>query len=84
MCPIVWRYDYPNMGENPLRCRNRVPTVREKPGKQGKWQKKIPCREKSGNLKISENIREKSGNLKISENIREKSGNFIGQIIPNC
>ena len=35
-----------------LQTKFRVPTDREKQGKQGKWPKKIPCREKSGNLKI--------------------------------
>ena len=55
----------------------RVPTDREKQGKQGKWLKNIPCREKSGNLKILFNIRENTGNLKISKNIRENTGNFI-------
>ena len=33
-------------------------------GKTGKMVKKIPCREKSGNLKISFNIGENTGNLK--------------------
>ena len=51
----------------------RVPTDREKQGKQGKWLNKIPCREKSGNLKIVFNIRENTGNLKI----RENTGNFV-------
>ena len=55
----------------------RVPTDREKQGKQGKWLKIIPCREKSGNLKILFNIRENTGNLKISKNIRENTGNLI-------
>ena len=34
-----------------------------KQGKQGKWSKKIPCREKSGNFEKKMKIREKSGNL---------------------
>ena len=57
--------------------KHRVPTDRGKQGKQGKWLKKIPCREKSGNLKILFNIRENTGNLKISKNIRENTGNLI-------
>jgi len=34
-------------------------------GKQGKWPKQIPCREKSGNFKIEKKIRELSGNFTI-------------------
>ena len=52
-------------------------------GKTGKMAKKIPYREKSGNLKILFNIRENTGNLKISKNIRENTGNFIFPRI-NC
>ena len=51
---------------------SRVPTDREKQGKQGKWLNKIPCREKSGNLKIWFNIRENTGNLKISKKYQGK------------
>jgi len=35
-------------------------------GKQGKWPKQIPCREKSGNFKIKKN-RELSGNFTKSK-----------------
>ena len=51
----------------------RMPTDREK---QGKWLKKIPCREKSGNLKILFNIRENTGNLKISKKYQGKHREF--------
>ena len=55
----------------------RVATHSGKQGKQGKWWKKIPCREKSGNLKFCW----KSGkNQGISKNlifVRSKHSNFI-------
>ena len=54
----------------------RVPTDREKQGKQGKWLKQIPCREKSGNLKILFSIRENTGNLKISKKYQGKHREF--------
>jgi len=33
----------------------RVATQSGNQGKQGKWPKRIPCREKSGNFKIKKN-----------------------------
>ena len=45
-------------------------------GKTGKMAKKIPCREKSGNLKILFNIRENTGNLKISKKYQGKRREF--------
>ena len=38
----------------------RVPTAQ---GKQGKWPKKIPVRENTGNLKVLPKHRENTGNL---------------------
>ena len=56
---------------------DRVATHSGKQGKQGKWWKKFPCREKSGNLKFCW----KSGkNQGISKNlifVRSKYSNFI-------
>ena len=44
-----------NKGADQLReADHRVPTGTGKPGKHGKWQKKIPCMENSWNLKNDE------------------------------
>ena len=57
----------------------RVPTTGKNQGKQGILWKKIPCREKSGNLEKMGKIREKSGNFTktCQGNIREFSACFI-------
>ena len=44
----------------------RVPTAQ---GKQGKWQKKIPVRENTGNLKILSKHRENTGNFVKTQGI---------------
>ena len=56
----------------------RVATHSGKQGKQGKWWKKIPCREKSGNLKFCWKSGKNQGiskNLKVI--LRSKYSNFI-------
>ena len=45
------------------RANSRVPTAQ---GKQGKWQKKIPVRENTGNLEILHKHRENTGNFVCS------------------
>ena len=49
---------------------NRVATQSGNQGKQGKWSKQIPCREKSGNFKI----KKKSGNYQgILQNVKKRN-----------
>ena len=53
----------------------RVATSSGKQGKQGKWSKKNPCREKSGNFEKKMKIREKSGNLFVFFNCKMSQNN---------